>query len=76
MATVAIREQVTPAGAWSGAWKMVEERSVAADALFVYAVRDYRRLLPPLLPQPPSIARVGGVLRHRRTRPCRRLPSL
>src|SRR5271154_130275 len=40
MATVAMSKQVTPTGAWPGAWRMVEERSVAADALFVYAVRS------------------------------------
>src|SRR5277367_6435080 len=39
MATMAMSKQVAPTGVWSRAWEMVEERSLAADALFVYAVR-------------------------------------
>lgn len=43
MATMAvsgtIRSAGSLAGIWSRAWEMVEERSVAADSLFVYAVK-------------------------------------
>src|SRR6516225_9427249 len=34
-----INVNTTVTGVWSRAWEMVEERNVAADALFVYAVR-------------------------------------
>ncbi len=39
MATMAIRSDAPPPGVWARAWEMVEQRSVAADALFVYAVK-------------------------------------
>jgi len=40
MATMAVsRSEGAVAGMWSRAWEMVEQRSVAADSLFVYAVR-------------------------------------
>jgi AraC family transcriptional regulator of adaptative response/methylated-DNA-[protein]-cysteine methyltransferase len=39
MATMVAIPPKTENGIWSRAWEMVEERSVAADALFVYAVR-------------------------------------
>jgi AraC family transcriptional regulator of adaptative response/methylated-DNA-[protein]-cysteine methyltransferase len=36
---MAIGEEISQGGIWSRAWEMVEGRSLAADALFVYAVR-------------------------------------
>jgi AraC family transcriptional regulator of adaptative response/methylated-DNA-[protein]-cysteine methyltransferase len=37
--SLAEKSLVPASGIWSRAWEMVEQRSVAADALFVYAVR-------------------------------------
>jgi AraC family transcriptional regulator of adaptative response/methylated-DNA-[protein]-cysteine methyltransferase len=39
MAAMAIQTEIAPAGIWSRAWEMVQQRSVQADALFVYAVK-------------------------------------
>jgi AraC family transcriptional regulator, regulatory protein of adaptative response / methylated-DNA-[protein]-cysteine methyltransferase len=39
MASMAIGSETPKTGIWSRAWEMVEERSVAADSLFVYAVK-------------------------------------
>lgn len=39
MAAIAMRKEQTISEIWPGAWEMVQERSNAADALFVYGVR-------------------------------------
>ncbi len=66
------------AGLWSRAWEMVEQRSVAADALFVYAVKTTGVFCRPSCPSrrplrgsveffaTPELARAAGY------RPCKR----
>lgn len=76
MATVMAIENNT--GIWSRAWEMVEDRSVAADALFVYAVRTTGIYCRPSCPsRRPSRSSVeffpsGDLARAAGYRPCKR----